>query len=236
MEFLNKNWITENQIDFEYKKYMLLAYLQHVSENFTDKRLYPYLSDLVEHYRNLKVLQENKHQLYNMFPERLKGADVDHFNLIYEKMISDDAIMSEIESILDFSIPKMESYLREGKKIYDFIEDRMKIFPVGLMPLNSEFGYVFLKEGNSTDIKVYEYQVTIFENPTEKYRGVHFSYLTIYEKSIMNTFEAIKSDLISFNKKFPNPATFVIETSLSIPFEETFLPLAKRTLVKRLAS
>ena len=39
MEFLNKNWITENQIDFEYKKYMLLAYLQHVSENFTDKRL-----------------------------------------------------------------------------------------------------------------------------------------------------------------------------------------------------
>ena len=151
-------------------------------------------------------------------------------------MISDDAIMSEIESILDFSIPKMESYLREGKKIYDFIEDRMKIFPVGLMPLNSEFGYVFLKEGNSTDTKVYEYQVTIFENPTEKYRGVHFSYLTIYEKSIMNTFEAIKSDLISFNKKFPNPATFVIETSLSIPFEETFLPLAKRTLVKRLAS
>lgn len=236
MEFLNKNWITENRIDFEYKKYVLLAYLQHVSENFTDKRLYPYLSDLVEHYRNLKALQENKHQLYNMFPERLKGADLEQFNLIYEKMVGDDSIMNEIESILDFSIPKMEDYLREGKKIYDFIEERMKIFPVGVMPLHSEFGYVLLKGGDSTDTKVYEYNVTIFENPTEKFRGVHFSYVTVYEKSIMNTFEAIKSDLLSFNKNLPNPATFVIETTLSIPFEETFLPLAKRTLVKRLAS
>ena len=236
MEFLNKNWITENRIDFEYKKYVLLAYLQHVSENFTDKRLYPYLSDLVEHYRNLKVLQENKHQLYNMFPDRLLGTDLEHFNLIYEKMVGDDAIMSEIESILEFSIPKLEDYLREGKKIYDFIEDRMKIYPVGLMPLNSEFGYVLLKEVNSTETKVYEYQVTIFEKPSEKFRGVHFSFLTVYEKSIMNTFEAIKADLISFNKKFPNPATFVIETELSLPFQETFLPLAKRTLVKRLAS
>ena len=150
--------------------------------------------------------------------------------------MGEDGVMSESESILDCSIRKMEEDGREGKKIYEFMEDRMKIYPVGLMPLNSEFGYVFLKEVHSTETKVYEYQVTIFENPSEKFRGVHFSFLTVYEKSIMNTFEAIKSDLISFNKKFPNPATFVIETELSIPFEETFLPLAKRTLVKRLAS
>ena len=37
MQFLDKNWITENHIDFEYKKYVLLAYLQHVSEHFTEQ-------------------------------------------------------------------------------------------------------------------------------------------------------------------------------------------------------
>src|SRR5437773_575957 len=101
MEFLNKNWITEDHIDFEYKKYILLAYLQHVSDNFTENRLYPYLSDLVEHYRNLKSLKDNKDYLYNLFPGRVKSADMEQFKLIYEKMIQDDALMQEIESILE---------------------------------------------------------------------------------------------------------------------------------------
>jgi hypothetical protein len=235
MQYLNKNWITENQIDFEYKKYVLLAYLQHVSENFTEYRLYPYLSDLVEHYRNLKSLKDNKQNLFNLFPERVKGADVEQFKLIYEKIIQDDSLMQEIVSILEFSIPQMEVYLREGKKIYDFIEDRLKISPVGLIPLNSESGYLLLKESSSVDTRVYEFQITIFENPVEKYRGIHLSYVKTYEKSIVNTFEAIKSDLIRYNRNLPNPATYVIETDMVIPFEETFLPLAKRTLVKRIA-
>jgi hypothetical protein len=235
MQSLNKNWITENQIDFEYKKYVLLAYLQHVSDNFTEYRLYPYLSDLVEHYRNLKSLKDNKKNLFNLFPERMKGADLEQFKLIYEKMVLDDALMQEIESILEFSIPQMEVYLREGKKIYDFLEERLKIYPIGVIPLNTESGYLFLREGTSSDTRVYEFQISIFENPVEKYRGIHLSYLKSYEKSLMNTFESIKSDLLRFNKSLPNPATYVIETDLSIPFDETFLPLAKRTLVKRIA-
>ena len=64
METLSKNWITENHIDFEYKKYVLLAYLQNVSDNFSDHRLYPFLSDLVEHYRSLKILKDNKKNLF----------------------------------------------------------------------------------------------------------------------------------------------------------------------------
>jgi hypothetical protein len=165
----------------------------------------------------------------------MTGADIEQFRLIYEKMVQDDALMQEIESILEFSIPQMEVYLREGKKIYDYLEDRLKVFPVGVIPLNSESGYVMLKEGATTDTRVYEFHISIFENPNEKYRGIHLSYLTTYEKSLMNTFESIKSDLLLYNKSLPNPATYVIETDLRIPFEETFLPLAKRTLVKHIA-
>lgn len=236
MNTLNKNWLTDHQIDFEYKKYVLLAYLQNVSENFTEYKLYPYLSDLVEHYRNLKILKDNKTTLFNMFPERLKSTDMEQFKLIYEKMVEDDAIMLEIQCILDYSIPQMEHYLREGKKIYDFLEEKMKVYPVGVMPLNSESGYLFLKSGGSTDTKVYEFQISIFENPIEKHRGIHVCYVKSYEKSLMNTFESIKSDLLRYNQKLPNPAAFVIETEFCIPFEETFLPLAKRVIVKRIAA
>lgn len=44
----------------------------------------------------------------------------------------------------------------------------------------------------------------------------------------------IKSDLLRYNKNLPNPATYVIESELTLPFEDTLLPLAKRTLVKYL--
>ena len=160
---------------------------------------------------------------------------MEDFRLIYEKMVEDDSLMQEIESILEFSIPQMELYLKEGKKIYDFVEDRLKIFPVGVIPLNTENGYLLLKETNKSDTRVYQFHISIFENPIEKYRGIHLTYVKSYEKSLMNTFEAIKSDLLKFNKALPNPATYVIETDIDIPFDETFLPLAKRTLVKRIA-
>ena len=101
MESLNRNWLTEHHIDFEYKKYILLAYLQHVSDHFTENRLYPFLSDLVEHYRNLKFLKESKQQLFDRFPERILGSDAEHFRLVYQKIIEDDSLMKEIEQIVD---------------------------------------------------------------------------------------------------------------------------------------
>ena len=53
-----------------------------------------------------------------------------------------------------------------------------------------------------------------------------------YEKVLSNTYENIKHDLILYNKNLPNPATYVIETELVLPIDDTLLPLAKRTLVK----
>ena len=55
MENLKDNWLTEGLIDFEYKKYQLLGYLQKVKDSFNRVELYPFLSDLVFHYRNLKI-------------------------------------------------------------------------------------------------------------------------------------------------------------------------------------
>ncbi|MFI5220401.1 MAG: hypothetical protein ACHQNT_13030 [Bacteroidia bacterium] len=235
MTTLSKNWITESHIDFEYKKYMLLAYLQHVSEHFTETKLYPSLSELVSHYTNLILLRENKKNMLDSFPERLSGADLKNFKVIYEKILDDDLLMQEIESIITFSIPQFEKYLTEGKKIYDFIEKKINIYPVGIMPLQINEGYIFLRTGKDTETKIFEYQVTLFENPDEKYRGIYMQYVCSYEKSLNNTFENIKSDLLQYRKRLPNPATYVIETGLTIPLEETFLPMAKRTLMKYVA-
>lgn len=232
---LSNNWITEKLIDFEYKKYILLAFLKEVSGNFDANRLYPTLSELITHYKQALSIKENKENLVNTFPQKLSGINMEHFKMNYEKIIQDDSIMKEIENIIDFSLPKFEYYLAEGKKIYDYIEEQIKIEPVGLLPLNKEYGYMFINNRN-TETKVYEYQISIFEQPNVKYRGIHTAYICSYTKSLLNSFEQIKNRLIKEKTDMPNPATFAIESNMQLPFEETFFPIAKRSLVKFVSS
>ena len=118
METLSKTWLTEKHIDFEYKRYLLLAYLQSVNENFKEHRLYPFLSDLIGHYRDLLGLRDGKKNLSENFPGAAKSADMENFRIVYEKIIRDDELMREIEAIIEFSIPQMEQHLKTGKKIY----------------------------------------------------------------------------------------------------------------------
>ena len=42
----------------------------------------------------------------------------------------------------------------------------------------------------------------------------------------------IKAQLIKNRSDLPNPAVYAVETDLSIPMEETLLPIAKRSLVR----
>jgi hypothetical protein len=233
---LSANWITEKHIDFEYKKYLLLGYLQKVSEQFTESKLYPALSELVSHYRNVVAIRENKKSLFDSFPERLSGADLNKLRMIYEKLVNDDQLMEEIESIISFSIPQFEKYIAEGKTIYEFIESKLNIFPVGIIPLHADEGYLFIRYSPKGDTLVYEYHITIFEKPDERYRGIATEYIASYSPSLANTFENIKQDLIRYHRKMPNPATYVVESEIAVPLEETLLPLAKRSLVKLVAT
>jgi hypothetical protein len=235
MEHLSKDWITEKHIDFEYKKYLLLAYLSHVDECFRSVRLYPPLAELVEHYRMARQLKENKDAIASQFPKELTGFDAEKFRLNYHKAVSDDKLMTEIESILDFSLPRFEEWLSEGRQLYDFIEKEISLGSVGLQPIQPVAGYLFLRNAGS-ETRVYHYSVSIFEDAHDQFRALHTSYVRSYVQGLMYSYESIKSELLRERRDLPNPACYAAETDLKIPMEETFLPIAKRMLMREVAS
>lgn len=53
MKTLSQTWFADGYIDFELKKYTLLAYLQEVNKYFTANKLYPQLADVIFHYNNI---------------------------------------------------------------------------------------------------------------------------------------------------------------------------------------
>jgi len=231
---LSKNWLTEKHIDFEYKKYLLLAYLQDVGKNFNATKLYPWLAELIGHYKSAIEVKKNKQNLKKHFPHRFSGIN-DKGQLTFENMVSDDELMQELENIIEFAIPQFQHHMDEGKSIYDIVEEHLYLQPVGIIPLNPEFGYMFLKGGKTASTNVYEYQVTFFENATEKFKAIHTHFVKAFAKSLSTTFQSIKNDLLRDNKHLPNPAAYSIETEMTLPLEETFLPIAKRMLVRHLS-
>ncbi|MBK9733243.1 MAG: hypothetical protein IPO83_18480 [Chitinophagaceae bacterium] len=234
MKELNPNWLTEGWVDFEYKKYILMAYLQQVSFEFVEKKLYPLLSDLVMHYNNLHTIKKNKTYVSNFFPKQVSKLDLENFRIAFERLMADEEYMEEVEAIIDFSIPLMQRHLEEGKEIYQQVEDNLRIFPVGIVSLNPEAGYMMLSKNRTSDTGVYSYLITIFENANEKFRGIKTEFIGNYSRSFSNTFEEIKFQLIKEFKHLPNPAVYVVESKADYPLQETLLPVAKRSLVRYL--
>lgn len=236
MKKLDYNWLTEGLVDFEYKRYLLLSYFQEVERSFGQIILYPFLSDLVFHYQNLLQIKQNKQLLYENFPKEISKADFNKLTLIYNRLITDDKVMGEIEEIISYSIPEFKRYLEEGKDIYQYIEANLSLSPIGLTPLQNHEGYVFLSKFHDKEADIFEYQVSIFQSADETYRGIHLKYLESIRRNLGTSFEMAKVDLIRRYKKIPNPATFLIESKVQCPVDETLLPIAKRLLMKHLAT
>ena len=234
MTELSKNWLTEKHIDFEYKKFLLLAYLQKVKKNFNSTKLYPWLAELIEHYRNAVAVKENKQNLKKYFPRRISGI-TERGQLTYDDLAGDSELMKELETIIEYAIPQLQQQVDEGRGIYDVVEEHLSLRPVGLIPLNSEYGYMFLKGGKNASTNVYEYHLSLYETAAEKFKAIHTQFIRSFRKNISTTFQSIKSDLMRDNKRLANPAAYSIETEMTLPLEETFLPIAKRMLVRHLS-
>ncbi|AEW00677.1 hypothetical protein A4D02_12030 [Niastella koreensis] len=232
MKTLSETWFAEGYIDFELKKYTLLAYLQQVNQYFTESKLYPQLSDVIFHYNNLQALKENKKFLQEQFPKKLTGVQIEKLQLLYEQIIEDDEMMLELEDIITFSADKLKTAISSGTEIYEFVEDKLNIFPVGLVPLDTHEGYFFLSEGTYRKTLVYQFRLSFFEKHDEKYRAIRTEYVSEWERNIVNTYENIKAELLRNKKDLPNPAVYSIETELTFPISETLLPVAKRSLVR----
>lgn len=235
MNTLSETWFAEGYIDFELKKYTLLAYLQEVNKFFNENKLYPQLADIIFHYNNIIAFRENKKFLQEHFPKQLTNVNMQKLQVVYERMIEDDELMRELEDIIHYSANTIKTTIQTGAEIYEFVEAKLNIEPVGLIPLGVNEGYLLIKDGHYSSTAVYQYRLTFFEKHDEKYRSIRTDFVNAWQRNLSNSPENIKHELIRNRKELPNPAVYNIETELAYPLEETLLPIAKRSFVRYLS-
>ena len=235
MRTLPKNWITEGLIDFEYKKYQLLAYLQEAEREFQAIKLYPILSDLIDHHKLLNELKEGETELSKLFPKALNGIDLHSAQLHYQPKIQDGEVMKEISQITEFALPRISKQIEEGKTIYNFVEEQVEFEPVGIVPIYNREGFVLMTRESRTDIHAFRYKSNILQLAGEKFRSITFWLLGVFQKNLVNTLEKLKMQLIREVKELPNPATWRIHSPHVFPIEETLIPLSKRLLLQNVS-
>ncbi|MGB0524671.1 MAG: hypothetical protein ACPGJS_16985 [Flammeovirgaceae bacterium] len=228
------NWLTNGLIDFEYKQYILLAYLKHVRKAFEQRKLYPTFSDLIFHYKNLILVRDGKQLLYQNFPKEISRADFEKLELSYKQIVDDDEVMQTLTDIIFFAIPKFEGLLENGKELYELLASQIELEPIGISPLVPDQGYVFMNPYKQKETLIYQFQSTIFESAEERYRGISMTFIESIRKGIGTTYENIKLSLIR-KYKLANPAAFLLVAKVPCPLEEAFLPISKRKLMEHIA-
>jgi hypothetical protein len=234
MDSLSKDWITEGTLDFEYKKYILLAYLQHCHGSFEKKALYPPLGDLIEHHRNLLEFNQTISNLRQNFPKNISGLDPSKGTLIYENTLQDDHYFSSVTEIVDYAIPAFKQTLEEGRQIYEEVEQHIELTPLGVIPVYKDEGYLLVQPDLTDEVSVYNYRLSVIAGIGESFRALEMNWIFNDKRSIAHTYESIKRELILKFKHLPNPATFLCRSRGWLPLKETLLPVTRRVLLKQL--
>lgn len=221
--------ITDRDLDFEYRKYVLLAYLQKVGSRFREKRLYPYLNELKRQYTEFLAFKGKKDELANAFPGELSGIDLEKRRLTYEASVEDEAFMEEIDRIIELSLPRIKERLKDGEELRSSVMDRVDVRPVGLLPLQKREGYLLLSRPD--EWRAYRYRLNMVQDPSadRRYRDLRTRYLSSFRK--IDPPEKLKEHLIKEYRDLPDPAVFRIGSELLVPHIETLLPIAKQLLM-----
>ncbi len=222
MDKLDKDWLTKDNTDFEYKKYILLAYLQSVTTHFNKKEIYPFLGDVIEHFRSLKDLLENKNRLT---PKELRAIDFEKLELIYTPI--EDNVFEHLEQLITFALEEFKKIIIVGRKIYDEIENSLMFEHVGILPTYFKEGFIIITTNKNY---LFSYKLNDLVIHNIPYKIVKTTPLD-FESEELFSHESFKKEYVLPRCDYV-PATFGVYSVEDLSISHALLPIAKRKIMK----
>lgn len=224
MKLFEYNWLSSKWVDFEYKKFTLLAYLQHVEKKYSQSKVYPYLQVLKSQFDDL-LLMRRSFECFdpNLAQKMLYGEGY--------RQCADSGEMEIIRSVVEFAMPKLENAIGDGLEIEDLVRNSVRFGPVGVIPVEKREGFLICNCQNNN--RIYRYELRRIEPGADD--EIHSAQLKTWfikseSYSPFVTYASMKYDMIKRNPWLPNPATYVVTSSFALPFTETLVPIGRKLL------
>ncbi len=236
MKQLNLNSFICCETDNELNQYRVLSGLKEFQNDFYHNRLYPSLAELVYLSSRLEEVLDKDLNFSNRTNKNRK-------NIIVKEKAAEIQILDEISfqndyqlDLIEWALPKVKSLIEEAYILYRFVEDSMKIYEVGLPPLNKSEGYFIVPDNKSNLLEIHRYESSIYSSSSKPFHSMNTSFVKAAEPvTTIGQAELLKLELIRSNKDVPTIATYLFKTELDFPFNETIFPIAKRILLTHIA-
>jgi hypothetical protein len=237
MESLKLETFLSADKDWEMNQYRVLGGIKEYHTELNRKKIYPTLAELIHLASILENIVDNKSKLKESFPKQIKDFDLKNKKVTFETIGRFTPDVEFLFELIEWAFPLIKNEIEEAIVLYDFVEKNIEIDHVGIVPLNKDEGYFLITDNEAAKIQVHRFESSIFSSNTEKFRSLKTKLVQEIQVALIERSpESIKLDLIKQYNDLPNPATFICDTDLDFPFNETIFPVAKRKLMGMVAS
>lgn len=228
---LDTDWLIQQPIDFEHKKYILLSYLQKIDKLLEENKLYPHFTEISLHLASIQTLIKEGVTLYT----EKKFDSVDDELLLKDLMVKpvkklSDKEIVELEKIVKFAATKFFDFFNVIKSYWNIYYDCIS-FSLRKNKKNVNLGYGFFTFDSKTGERyVWEYNIDIMDLKNNEYK-LKFNLIYSDKKGnltiqqILNNFSKMEKEQIKI------APIFSMKTSNEFPLNETMLPIFKRKIL-----
>ena len=239
MERISIESFFTSETDLETNQYRILGGIREVCKDFTKKKIYPSLAALIKLKQSIDKIKEERNNLNEKLPKRIKGFDIKAQKVIYEPAgdVNHNHNIEEVFNLIDWALPNINNAIEEGIILFDFVDKNISLGQVGILPMYKDEGYFMVTDNAAFELQVHRYESTLFSSGNENYRSLKTEFVKSERQVIIRRSpESIKHELIKERKDLPNPATFLFDSDLDFPFTETIFPVVKRKLISHIAA
>jgi hypothetical protein len=229
---MDTDWLVQEPIDFEHKKYVLLGYFKKIDELLEQNKLYPSFIELSLHLASMETIIKENVILYTNKVFKTCDDELLLKDLLTKKMPElEQPEIKEVDSILKYSASKFFDYFNIVKSYWSIIYDTISIS----LKKNKKYmknGRGFLTFGDKKSGQVYVWEYTIMEiapNSNEHHTDLSLIYKSDKKELTLN--QIIENFSTFEEKEKKNSPVFEMKASSEYPMDETLIPLFKRKLM-----
>lgn len=218
------SWLTDEPIDYELKKYKMLAILSRMRADLQYNSVWPVIQyvenqlDLLYHTKYEIEIKEEKNKI-------AKDIDFINFEIIYE-VVNNIAISNNkiIDDIIDDAILEFGELYMESRELWRSIESQMSLTWIPKKPGLLNRGYLIVP---FEDGMCYVYE---FEKPTKAINSWRMIELTF-----VKSFNYSSNNIIEFCDAFQNKENSIMFCRIfiknkGIPLDTAIIPISKQIL------
>jgi hypothetical protein len=233
MKSLHPYWFLQSPVDMEHKYYVLMDFLQSVESDLDQKKYSDQIQKINRVYNDLKSFQKFQ-KLSDKTVRAMTQEEIEKTKDLTVSLIENE----EVDYILDNSLEVLEKFITKINPYIEEIEKSLEFKIHNDKSLNSDRGYMIIRNNKNKKIKIYSWLFSIITVDETEQVGLLLSELLdpspVYSKSDKKIFDFVKKEVKNFSKY--NDCFIIVDLEKSKGEDEISFELIKERSIEFIVS